>query len=483
MTKNFDDTRNKWKILFTAVVMTFMTTLDTSIVNVALPVMQKTLGADMRSIEWVSSIYLIVTCATLLIFGRVGDVYGKVRVFKLGTLTFSLSSILCSISCSLPLLIVARILQALGCAAALATDQGIITETFPPEERGKALGIVATFVALGSLAGPTLGGLILTVLPWQFIFLINVPIGLISLVIGQKTLPRDKKGPVGRMDGKGTILMGASITLIFISVTLLQYGISAGTFFMLAGGILLLALFFLVERRAPEPLIPLKMLGNKMFTINLVTMFCIFIAIGAHNIILPFYLQDALALSPGIAGLLLTVTPVIIAVVGPISGSLSDKIGCELPSMLGLFVHIAGLLSFLLLTVSTPYWALVLFLTLIAIGAGLFQSPNNSLVMGSVPQNELGFAGSIAALMRYMGMSVGVTLSTTLLYNRMSAKAGYPVSDYVSGRPDIFLYGMHWVYGVLALVVMLGAAFAVLRFIRTKKRNGQTELPFEKNAK
>ncbi|WP_320055319.1 MFS transporter [Eubacterium callanderi] len=175
MSKN--RTYGKWSILFTVLIMTFMVTLDGSIVNVALPVMSGELNASMGDIEWVASIYLVVTCATILIFGRLGDMIGKVRIFQIGVILFTVGSLLCSISGTLPLLIGARVVQGLGSAAALANNQGIITESFPPDERGKALGFVSTFVALGSMTGPTLGGMILTVLPWTYIFLINIPVG------------------------------------------------------------------------------------------------------------------------------------------------------------------------------------------------------------------------------------------------------------------------------------------------------------------
>ncbi|MCC0637968.1 MULTISPECIES: MFS transporter [unclassified Clostridioides] len=469
MSEEKQHTNHKWGILFTVVIMTFMTTLDTSIVNIALPVMMSQMNVTMSSVEWVASIYLIVTCATILIFGRLGDTMGKVPIFQFGVLLFTISSLLCSITHSLPFLIMMRALQGLGGAAALATNQGIITESFPAEERGKALGFVATFVALGSMAGPTIGGLILSILPWPFIFIINIPIGFVSLIVGLKTLPRRKLAYSGRMDIKGALLMTMSIVLIFIPITLLQNGVTWSLMLMLGVGVLLLTLFFIVERCTKDPLIPLRIFRNKMFIINLITMLTIFIAIGAHNILLPFYLQDVRAFGPGLAGILLTVTPVVIAVVGPLSGILSDRIGCELPTMLGLFFNATGMLLIVFLTKFTPIAILVCFLFVIALGAGLFQSPNNSLVMGSVLNSELGLAGSLAGLMRYMGMSIGVTLSTSMLYNRMSAKIGYPVTNYVQGRPDVFLYGLHWVYATLAAIVLLGATFTVVRFIYAKK--------------
>lgn len=461
---------NKWSILFTVLIMTFMVTLDGSIVNVALPVMADELKAGMNDIEWVASIYLVVTCATILIFGRLGDMIGKVRVFQIGVILFTIGSLLCSISGTLPLLIGARVVQGLGSAAALANNQGIITESFPAEERGKALGFVSTFVALGSMTGPTLGGMILTVLPWTYIFLINIPVGVLSFLIGLKTLPNKKPANPGPLDTKGSVLLLLSIMLLFGSATLLQNGVSLPVIVGIVIGIVLLGLFIMVEKRMDNPLVPIGIFKNKMFSLNLFTMLTAFIAIGANNIIMPFYLQDARQFSPGMAGLLLTVIPLITAVMGPVSGTVSDHIGSELPTMIGLIFTTLGLALMTMLGINTSIATIILFLAVIAVGSALFQSPNNSLVMGSVSREELGLVGSLAGLVRNMGMSVGITAGTSLLYSRMSDMAGYRVTNYIPGQPDIFLYGLHAVYIMLAGIVLIGAVLTIVRFVYARKQ-------------
>lgn len=468
MSKN--RTYGKWSILFTVLIMTFMVTLDGSIVNVALPVMSGELNASMGDIEWVASIYLVVTCATILIFGRLGDMIGKVRIFQIGVILFTIGSLLCSISGTLPLLIGARVVQGLGSAAALANNQGIITESFPPDERGKALGFVSTFVALGSMTGPTLGGMILTVLPWTYIFLINIPVGVLSFLIGLRTLPNKKPAKPGRLDAKGSVLLLLSILLLFGSFTLLQNGVSLPIIIGIIAGAVFLALFIMIEKRMDDPLVPIGIFKNKMFSLNLFTMLTAFIAIGANNIIMPFYLQDARQFSPGMAGLLMTVIPLITAVMGPISGTMSDHIGSELPTMIGLIFTTVGLALMTMLGIDTTIAVIILFLAVIAVGSALFQSPNNSLVMGSVSRDELGLVGSLAGLVRNMGMSVGITAGTSLLYSRMSDMAGYRVTNYIPGQPDVFLYGLRSVYIMLAVVVFVGALLTIIRFVYARKQ-------------
>ncbi|ALU15196.1 MFS transporter [Eubacterium limosum] len=467
---NKNRTYSKWSILFTVLIMTFMVTLDGSIVNVALPVMSSELNASMGDIEWVASIYLVVTCATILIFGRLGDMIGKVRIFQIGVILFTIGSLLCSISGTLPLLIGARVVQGLGSAAALANNQGIITESFPPDERGKALGFVSTFVALGSMTGPTLGGMILTVLPWTYIFLINIPVGVLSFLIGLRTLPNKKPAKPGRLDAKGSVLLLLSILLLFGSFTLLQNGVSLPIIIGIIAGVVFLVLFIVVEKRMDDPLVPIGIFKNKMFSLNLFTMLTAFVAIGANNIIMPFYLQDARQFSPGMAGLLMTVIPLITAVMGPISGTMSDHIGSELPTMIGLIFTTIGLALMTMLGIDTTIAVIILFLAVIAVGSALFQSPNNSLVMGSVSRDELGLVGSLAGLVRNMGMSVGITAGTSLLYSRMSDMAGYRVTNYIPGHPDIFLYGLRSVYIMLAVVVFVGALLTVIRFVYARKQ-------------
>ena len=185
--------KKEWAILLTVLPMTFMTTLDSSIVNVALPTMAKELNTSMAGIEWVVTSYLIVICATILLFGKLGDVLGKTRIFKFGIGVFTIGSLLCGFSNTLFMLILSRLVQAIGAGAAMATNQGIITETFPPNERGRALGMTGTAVALGTMVGPTLGGLIVSISPWEYIFLINIPIGILVYIGVIKILPFKKK--------------------------------------------------------------------------------------------------------------------------------------------------------------------------------------------------------------------------------------------------------------------------------------------------
>ena len=414
-------TYSKWAILFTVLVMTFMVCLDSSIVTVALPVIQRELGVGLDEIQWVSSVYLLSTCVVLLPFGRLGDRLGKVYVFQAGVVVFTVGSLLCGLAPTLPVLVGARIVQGVGCALAMANNMGIITEAFPAHERGRAMGMLSTFVALGMMAGPVMGGAIVSAFAWEGIFLINVPVGIISFVVGLRTLPHVRPDHDA---GEGALSFLDSLRLCFSSAT---------------------------------------------FAINFTTMLIVFVGIGASEFALPFYFQDAHGYSAAIASLLFMTLPVVNAVVGPVSGAVSDRAGCEVPTVVGLAVYVAGMLAVSVLGEASPMVQVIASVALMSLGTSIFQSPNNSLFMTSAPREALGFAGSLGSLARYAGMATGISMCSRILYGQMSVAAGYEVTSYVEGRPDIFLFGFSSVFHVLAALAAVGLALTLVRLVRSRR--------------
>lgn len=464
--------KNRWTILFIVVLMPFMATLDSSIVNVALPVMSSKLSASMASIAWVVTSYLIVISSTILIFGRLGDIVGKTRIFNYGVALFTVGSLFCGISPTLDMLVISRVVQAIGAACAMATNQGIITHVFPPNERGRALGTSGTFVALGTMVGPPLGGFIVSALSWHYIFLINIPIGIVVFIIGSRILPKTSEPLDEKVDTVGAAFFVVTVVALFGSlmrgqetgyahpVIIAGFAISAISF----------AAFLFAEKRIKMPLLDLRIFENKLFSISILCGFISFIAISSSNIIQPFYLQNTLKLSPAVTGMFMMVYPIILSVVAPVSGYLSDKIGSEFLTFLGLLFTSSGLMLMSTLNQYSSLWTMSIFIAVMSLGNGLFQSPNNSLIMSTVPKNKLGIAGSVNALIRNLGMVFGISYSTTLLYNRMSRKIGYHVVNYIGGRDDVFIYGMRYVYISAALICLAGAIITAFRLYGSKKR-------------
>lgn len=462
--------KNRWLILFIVAMEPLMACLDSSIVNVALPSMAKSFSVSMASIEWVVTSYLIVIVATMLIFGRLGDIKGKTVIYNLGIILFTIGSLFCGISINFPMLIASRIVQGIGAAATMATNQGIATQVFPKSERGRALGTLGTFVAIGNLAGPPLGGFILTAASWKYIFLINIPVGIITFILGIKNLPKKADIKDEKVDAIGATIFIISIVSLFMSISKGQVLGYRNTFIILGFilAIIFMAAFLYLEKRIEQPLLNLSIFKNQLFTISIICAFISFVSIGGLNIIQPFYLQDVMKFTPALTGLIMTVNPLILGVAAPVSGYISDKVGSELITLIGLLLSAIGFFFMAALNEYSSILQIIICIAILSIGNAAFQSPNTSLIMSSVPKQKLGIAGSINALVRNLGMTFGVSLSTTLLYSRMSHKIGYKVVGFVEGREDAFVYGMRIVYICAAILCVVGAAITSFRFYERK---------------
>ena len=308
---------------------------------------------------------------------------------------------------------------------------------------------------------------------WEFIFLINVPIGLVALFYALKLLPKGKKTVKGKLDLIGAVLFMLTIVPLFGA---LDEGLNRGftdpiilSSFMIA--IISFVAFIFVEKKRDNPLLQLEIFNNKLFSLSIFCGFITFVAIFCNNIILPFYLQDVMNYTPEHTGLILMVYPLILTVAAPVSGNLSDKIGSESLTFIGLVLIGFGLILMSSLNVDSSLLVMIIFIGIMSIGMGLFQSPNNSLIMSTVPKDKLGIAGSVNALVRNLGMVCGIALATTLLYGMISFKIGYRVTDYVVGRNDAFIYGMRIVYIVAGIISLFGAALTFIRLKGKKYRN------------
>ncbi|GAA0740620.1 MFS transporter [Clostridium oceanicum] len=466
--------KNRWKILNIVLLAPFMATLDSSIVNVALPFMADKLSVGISTIQWVVTSYLIIISSTILAFGRLADIIGKTKVFQYGFLIFSLGSLFCGISYTIYFLIFSRIIQAIGASMIMACNQGIIADIFPKEERGRALGFSGTTVAVGTMVGPPIGGIILGILDWEYIFLINVPIGIIAYIIGIKILPKYNQSEihnkVKEFDIKGFILFFiASIALFGAMLSGEKVGWNNRyiifSFFIF---LVFLILFYFNENKVRNPILNFNLFYNRLFSVSLICAFISYMVIFSTNIIQPFYLQYGLKMSPKKAGIFLMIYPMTVSIIAPISGYISDKVGSEVITLLGLVVTFVGLYSLSTLNLNSSYYEVIFKTSILGIGNGFFQAPNNSIVMSAVPKNRLGIAGSINALVRNIGMVFGIALSIVLLNNRMSYKIGYKVDKIIKGKEYVFIYGMRFVYIVCAILCFVGIMLTLWR-IKSKR--------------
>lgn len=469
--KNFainmkNSSRYRWFILANVSVGTFMATLDSSIVNVALPTISAQLHSDLSVLQWVVTAYLLAISSLLPVFGRIADLIGRKKVYSFGFIIFTLGSALCGLSSNIWFLIGMRIFQAIGASMIMSNSAALITANFPPQERGRALGLTGTVVALGNLSGPAIGGLLIGIASWRSIFYINLPIGIIGYIAAQMILPEDKPHHGEEtFDTLGAVFFASGmISLLFSLNNGQDWGWTSISILLgLVLGVLLLSLFFRWEAKVNHPMIDLSLFKNRPFLIGNLSGFLSFVAMFSNMMLMPFYLQHILNYQPAQVGLIMTAFPVVMAVIAPISGHISDRFGPVLLTTGGLFITALGL--FYLTTVSATSTALQILPgpLLMGLGSGLFQSPNNSSVMSSVPKPKLGLAGGINALVRNVGMVVGIALSVTLFENRQAAALHGIGQATVAQQTSAFLISYHTVLLVGGIIAVIAALISLNR--------------------
>lgn len=416
------NSKRKWWILVSIGIGTFMTALDGSVVNTVLPVIGKTFQADVASIEWVVTIYLLGLSALLLSFGRLGDIRGHKMVYLLGFGVFVVSSMLCGLAPDILSLVIFRCVQAIGAAMLAANSPAILTKSFPAEQRGQALGLQATMTYLGLTVGPSFGGWLASIAGWRAIFYINLPVGILAILLSYRSIPDDTNHrSTERFD-----VFGALVFMLALSALLL--GLNQGhewgwgsprILALLIGALLLFASFLWIEKRTSNPMVDLNLFSNPRFSLTTASAVLNYIGIYCVTFLMPFYLIQGRQFTSAEAGLLLTAQPVMMAVIAPLSGTLSDRWGTRWLAAIGMAVLTVGLVLLAQLDSESPVRAIVLALGVMGCGTGIFISPNNSALMGSAPRQRQGIAAGILATARNFGMVLGVGIAgsifTTLL--------------------------------------------------------------------
>ncbi len=405
-----------WSALLVAATGTFMATLDSGIVNTALPTIARGFGATLPQVQWIVACYFLVISCLLPLFGRLGDTRGRRRMYVLGFVVFTTASMFCGVAPSLGALIAARVGQGVGAAMLMANGPAIIMAAFPGPTRGRALGLVGMTVALGSLAGPGLGGLLLQGFGWRSVFYVNLPIGLAGIAITRRFLPRAETLRNESLDIPGAALFAVGMTGLLLGII---HGHDWGWTSPVILGCLGLAVasfgaFVRWERHAPEPMIDLSLFRIWPFLSGNMVAFTAFMAMFCNAILLPFYLQEQMHFSPMLTGMVLSTLPMTMAVAAPVSGYLSERINFATLTSVGLGVMSAGLLLQSLLEPVSPMWRILAGQVVLGLGVGIFMSPNNNSVLSSAPQDKIGLVGGVLALVRNVGMVSGIAVAITM---------------------------------------------------------------------
>lgn len=462
--------RKQFFIVMSIALVSFLATVDMSIVNTALPQISNDLHIPMNQAEWISSAYLILICMSLILFGKLGDQVSKSRIFQLGTLLFTISSLVCGLSQNLVVLLIARCFQGLGASMTMATNLGIITETVPFSLRGRALGINTTIGQVGYIAGPAMAGIILSFANWNWIFLFNVPIGIFAYFFGEFVYDKTKIKPEKiNIDWPGFSALAVLIGLFFIGIFMGQEtGFNnpfvIGSFILSA---ILLILFIYIEQHVEEPVLALSLFKNIGFTISIIALMLMYIIIYFNNVLLPFYIQDTLKFSPSHTGLLMSVLPVVNVFTAYLGGVLCDKYGAVFMSIRASIIFVVAELIFALMQPNHTLMLMLLGFVVFSTANGLFQ--NNPMVMENASKDQQGIAGSILALSRNIGFTLGLSISTSILYTAMSVKNGHKITTYPTGNDQLFVFGMHFTY-MIAAIIMVGVTVMLLWLQRNKKQ-------------
>lgn len=464
---------SKWMVLVAVMLGGIMGPIDASIVNVVLPSITNFFHADIAIAQWVPTVYLLTISSLLLLYGRLGDMLGYRRVYLVGLAAFTVTSVLCGLSQSIGMLIFFRALQGVGAGMTMAVSFAIITSAFPPEERGKALGINAIAIAAGLAIGPTLGGVIALHLGWRFVFFINVPIGIAALVWVPRVVPHGLTRSRLRLDLSGATTAFVSLLCLVLyanrgqswgwsspsSLTLLSIAIISGL------------LFVYMERRASQPMLDLGLLANRTFSLANLSSLINFMAQYVTVFITPFYLMSILHFSVDKVGWVMTASPIAVLCVAPASGAISDRIGTRLLAVCGTAVGSVALFLMSSLDASASPFDVMWRLALFGFGTALFQSPNNSAVMGSAPRAYLGVASGTLATMRNVGMVLGIAVAGAVVYGFAPFATSQPPSSFTSAQSQEFLSAVQSAYVAGAVL----AATASLTSIAASRRRGTSE--------
>jgi len=460
------------KIYLEIALATFLGTLATNIVNISLPAISSYFRIDTGLVTWVSIIYLLVLCSTIVVFGKMADIRGAKNIFLAGFAVFTIASLLCGLSLNIYMLIASRALQAVGAAMSIAVGPALIATLLPPESRGKGMGYLSTSNAVGIALGPAIGGYLTTYLSWRAIFFINIPICIFAIILGMKVIPELPGTEAGeKLDLTGATLLIASLAGAAFAMNMAgKMGFES---LFVIGSVLIFLIFgfafFFREKRTKEPLIDLGMLRNGCFSFaNMASMMSMLIFAGAM-FVMPFYLQVLRGYSANIAGLILMAPPVVMMLLAPYAGSYADKHGTI---KICIVASILAAVSFVLLHTideATPLSLVVVYTVLMGMSITLFVSPNMSFIMGNCPMQYRGIGSSLTMGIRYLGSMIGVASfgAVYAAHLPMAVSSSTHISGHLSPEASTALAG------AFHSSFFLGIVFSVLMIVFTVlSRNG-----------
>ncbi len=421
-TPDLQHSRSRWLVLAVLCVGVFMLLLDGTIVNIAIPNIMTSLETGFSEVQWVMNAYLLAFAVLLITSGRLGDLYGRKLMFMVGLSVFSLASLACGLAPSIGFLIAFRAVQGVGGALMMPNTLSIISNVFAPEERGKAMGFWGAVSGVSLAVGPSLGGVLVDAASWRWIFFINVPIGIVLLIVANRYVPESKEpGSVRQLDYPGVIVLTLSLfALTYALIEGQSYGWTSPLILSLfTGAVVGLVLFVFIERRQVQPLMQLSLFKNRNYSVtNAIGLILSFGMMGVF-FLLPVFLQAVLGYSAIKAGLVMTPLAAVVIVSAPLSGTLSDRVGPKWLMFSGMLITALGFALTRRVMVPDASWqSMVIPFAVAGFGIGMTMPPMTSAVMGSVSPEKAGQASGVISSMRQIGSVLGIAVMGAVLQNR-----------------------------------------------------------------
>jgi EmrB/QacA subfamily drug resistance transporter len=470
---------NRWWALSVASTATLVVTADSGQLSIALPEIIKEFNADITLAAWIALVYALVTASLYMPCGRLSDLLGVGKLFKFGFLLYSAGSLAAGLSQGAGQLVFFRALQGAGSAMIMANNFALVTALFPPEERGRAMGIAGGSIsALGYSLGPVIGGLMTHAVGWRSNFYLSAALALVGFGAARSLLPPETfrgsttlKAP---FDLTGAAAFSLGISLILLALTMAQKGSPRDPLItaLLAAGLLALLLFVLWEKRCHDPLLDLSLFRIPAFSLGNAARLISFIAMSVNNVLMPFFVQWMMGLDPLRAGLLVAPTPLAMALMAPFAGWLSERFLPERLGALGLAMTGVAFSGLSFLGPDATAVALVAWLALLGFGMGIFQTPNNNLLMSSVPRERLGIGSSFLSIVRSVGYSIGAALAASIVSAQLVQATGGASLQSLHGAAgpgnagpvsEAFLLGFSYACITAAVICFIGAALSMIR--------------------
>ena len=468
----------KWWVFVTIATGVFMSVCGHGSILIALPSIAGHFGASLETVLWIAISETLAISSLLLPMGRVSDILGRKQVYMTGFTIFVVASAAAGLAGSLPMLMVARVIQGISSAMVQANGQAMVLSVFPSSERGKALGSQFSVVGVGSMSGMALGGILVNTLGWRSVFLVNVPVGIVVLAVAMIVLDRSRftqdrqGGQRPPFDWLGSALSATALLTILLAMTLgNRIGwTSPGVVACVVGFVVSLAGFIWWELRTPSPMLDLRLFQRKLVALGIAAGWVNFLGSSGVRFMMALYLQSALGFGPRDAGLITLPMAITMTIMGPIAGRLSDKFGWLKLCVAGLCIASASLFSMsIVIGVNTSVNVIIPLLVLQSLGTGLFGSPNNSSIVSAVERTRYGIASALTSLTRNSANIVSNAMVTAIVVATMASLGAESSLEYVSREPTAFVEGIRRAFFIAGIMCSIGVVFTFLKGDRPKE--------------